>query len=141
MKSSSAVLSASLLLGSLVGCGQGPASPSVPSALADLAGTWANEDAATQGITHLTVHLDNGAVILEEWGACHPTDCDWGTAAADTQNWRSHRELDLTWNPGFAIETQSLTEVSTARLRLVTSTHFTDNSGRADYDETDYYRR
>jgi hypothetical protein len=42
---------------------------------ARFAGTFINEDPDTRGLTRLTL-LDND--IVNVWGKCNPTDCNWG---------------------------------------------------------------
>ena len=59
----------SLLLSSL------PQQPSQPN---QIIGTWINQDPATMGITHILIEDRGGSVLARVWGACVPTDCDWG---------------------------------------------------------------
>jgi hypothetical protein len=50
---------------------------------AKLLGGWVNADANTGGLTKLGVSQNKltGQVNVHAWGACSPTDCDWGTEA------------------------------------------------------------
>jgi hypothetical protein len=72
------------------------------------------------------------------WGKCHPTDCDWGIETTDISD-ASDGTLNLVWDPGFAIRTQDLILLLDGRLKVITFTHFTDNSGRLDYESTGYF--
>ena len=111
-----------------------------PLTLAPLQGIWSNEDAATPGVDTVKIDVQGSMVLVRMWGACVPMDCYWGQAVADQSEWQSRGVLHVTWDPGFAIETQDLSLPSSGRLRVTTSTHFTDNSGRADSQRTDYFR-
>lgn len=138
MKVSATVLATGILVSPVLGCSDesGPAPE-----LATLEGTWANENATTRGITQVTIRVRGEVVLIEVWGSCHPVDCYWGTEVADTQNWRENRALRVVWDQGFAINTQTLTLVSDARLRVSTFTHFLDDSGRADFELTEFFRK
>lgn len=69
-----------------------------------LTGKWVNEH-ETGGITQVSVRRDGGRTIVQAWGSCVPTDCDWGETDADV--WKGIPVA--TWNLGF----------STARMHLI----------------------
>ena len=96
-------------------------------------GDWTNKDFQTRGITRVQIRLDGTNITAHVWGRCHPTECDWGktTAAAKGQT------LTLTWKQGFKVETQELTVLADGSLQVVGHCHFTDSSGRKDYDSND----
>ena len=88
----------------------------------------------------MVIRTDGRTLFVHMWGSCIPTDCDWGettTAIADAQD----GVLSLRWTFSFAVDTQTLTVLADGRLRVRGHTHFTDNSGRADYDYTYFYRK
>ena len=135
----SAALIAAGILGSMVlGCseGSGPA-----PLLATLEGTWVNENDTTRGITRIKFRVREDVVLIEAWGRCNPVDCYWGTEAADTRNWNARSEMRVVWDHGFAIQTQAISLLADARLRVSTFTHFQDDSGRADRDLTEFFRK
>jgi hypothetical protein len=100
-------------------------------------GTWVNVDAKTRSIPQVTVDTASGtSMTLHVWGACTPTWCDWGTAAATLVG----TELRATYNQGFATKDVRLTRTG-SQLVVKSHTHFTDSSGRADYDSTDTMSR
>jgi hypothetical protein len=66
------------------------------------------------------------------WGRCHPTECDWGDSTAVIEG--GGKVLSLTWNTNFNSDTQKLTLLADGSLELAGHTHFTDKSGRPDYD-------
>jgi len=91
---------------------------------------WTNSDFNTQDITRVHIRQNGGRIILHVWGRCHPTECDWGEVTAKA----SGSVLLATWDQKFAIKTQELRTLSDGTLQLSTHTHFTDKSGRSDYD-------
>lgn len=100
---------------------------------AQFIGSWRNEDANTGGITRTQIRRESNALFVHMWGACHPTDCDWdeiSTSVSDADD----RVLSLTWTFSFAVVTQQVNVLPDGRLRVIDHTHFTDNSGRSDYD-------
>ena len=109
--------------------------------LSSLEGKWSNEDPATRGLDTVAVRVQGTTVLVSVWGACTPFDCYWGETPADASAWESEGLLRVTWNPWFAVETQTWSLPATSRLEVKTFTHFTDNSGRADYQEIDDFRR
>lgn len=62
-----------------------PVSPTRPrqasssTATNPLAGTWTNVAGRDRGIPKLQIAEANGGWTIRGWGACSPTDCDWGT--------------------------------------------------------------
>jgi DNA-binding beta-propeller fold protein YncE len=101
-------------------------------------GSWMNEDANTRGISRVEVRSDVNAVVAHMWGKCHPQDCDWGEARVDVSD-APTGTLNVKWVLSFAQRTQRITVLSDGRLKVDSHTHFTDNSGRADNDSTDYF--
>jgi hypothetical protein len=100
-------------------------------------GNWANKDFQTRSITRVQIRLDSTNVIAHVWGRCHPTECDWGDTTAIAKG----KTLSLTWDHGFAVDTQELTLMADGSLQIVGHTHFTDNSGRKDYDSKDIFAK
>ena len=71
-------------------------------------------------------------------GKMYPTDCDWGietTATSDAVD----GILNITWDHGFAIETQDLILLSDGRLKVVTFSDYLDD--RPDKILTEYFIR
>jgi hypothetical protein len=95
-------------------------------------GTWVNSDPNTRSVPQVTLEpASSTTVTLHVWGACSPSWCDWGTTTASLAN----GELRATYTQSFAVKTVRLYR-SGAQLVVLIHTHFTDNSGRADYDST-----
>jgi hypothetical protein len=96
-------------------------------------GNWTNKDFKTRDITRVHIRLDGSRVIVHVWGRCHPTECDWGDTTATVKG----HVLLLTWKEAFVVRTQELTLLADGSLQLTAHSHFTDNSGRKDYDTKD----
>lgn len=96
-------------------------------------GDWTNKDFQTRSVTRVQIRLAGGHVSVHAWGRCHPAECDWGNATATVNG----RVLSVTWKESFAVRTQEFTLQTDGSLQVSEHTHFTDNSGRKDYDSTD----
>jgi hypothetical protein len=99
-------------------------------------GQWANEDPNTRGITNVEIRSDQEKLKVRVWGACRPVDCEWGESTAEADGPR----YLLTWKTSFATKTQELA-LEDNRLRIVTRTTFTDNSGRPNSEVVDFLRK
>jgi hypothetical protein len=95
-------------------------------------GSWINKDKNTPDITKAEILAVNGRLVVRLWGNCKPEDCYWGEGVLVG----SGTVRRVTWQFGYKIVTQELTLTGShpPDLRLVMHEHFTDNSGRADYD-------
>jgi len=112
----------------LVGCMPIVAPPSADEAFW---GVWVNEDPDTGGITRVevapwTVHM---------WGACTPTDCDWGETIYSIHQ----DQLHVVWDQGFVVRVQELALLPDGALQVDTVSHYTDGAGTAT--ETDTFVR
>lgn len=101
-------------------------------------GFWVNEDTDTPSITKIDIQKIGDSIYVYIWGKCYPTDCNWGAETTDIPD-AVDGILNLVWNQGFAIKTQELILSSDGRLKVITFCHFTDNSGRPDYESTEYF--
>jgi hypothetical protein len=120
--------------------------PAADFAVSDYLGEWTNADPNTRGISRLSVRKDVARVVVQLWGNCHPNDCDWGTVQA-TPLARSVQSsaaapitaINATYSPGFAEKRVTLRMAARNNLTATVDTHFTDNSGRADYESIDRF--
>ena len=111
-------------------------------------GHWKNIDPNTRGVTTLNIDIRGNLVTIRAWGKCHPQDCDWGrvTAHAYAPNVSSNlqakaRALSAIFRKSFSLtlmvihpQQQTKLQRRTKRLQAEIMTHFTDNSGRTDYN-------
>jgi hypothetical protein len=95
-------------------------------------GEWTNKDFNTAGITRVQIRRDGSRLIAHMWGRCTPVECDWGEAEA----MQTDKALRLKWDQKFCVRTQELTLLNDGSLQVAEHSHFTDNSGREDYDST-----
>ena len=58
-----------------------PAEPEFPGQA--FFGSWLNNDPQTRDITRIVITRRGNDFEVHAWGACHPQDCDWGTARGD----------------------------------------------------------
>ena len=100
-------------------------------------GIWLNINNKTRGVTRLKISVNGTQVSICAWGACHPTDCNWGWIEATPlvttvcDDLRDTDSLIAVWKPGFAINTVVLFH-NNDTLTAQVITIFRDNSGRSD---------
>jgi hypothetical protein len=117
------------------------------------AGNWVNYDSNTRSITRINVRFQcqdqvlNGRpyppgdpFYLHLYGACHPTDCDWGERGArqDSNGW-----IRTTINHGFAtryVWVKAYRQNSKDWLRVYIWTDFVDPA-RQDYASDEWFVR
>jgi hypothetical protein len=88
---------------------------------------WRNVDAGTGGITRIDVSREGSSLAFHAFGACKPTECDWGVVSVP------YRNVPITVGYRFSFKTTTLTVVLDADTLLVSSLdHYTDTSGRQD---------
>lgn len=116
-------------------------------------GEWVNYDSGTRSITRINVRFQcqdqvlNGRpyppgspYYLHLFGACHPTDCDWGEAGAERD--RNNGWIRTTIHHGFAtryVWVKAYRYYGQDWLRVYIWTDFHD--GRQDYASDDWFRR
>ena len=105
-------------------------------------GTWHNVDQFTRSITKLSFGGDASSRTIHAWGACSPTDCDWGDTAfyplRDLADPVLARGFAI-WEFGFVTIYLSVS-VEDHQLRVDTFNLFHDGSGR-DYHSFDLFEQ
>jgi len=106
---------------------------------------WVNIDSQSKAIKQVSIQAKDGGTYINMIGSCSPTDCNFREEAPNVvvnYNYDSETEiLHVEWIFDFQILTQELTITPDNQLRVKTLTHYTDNSGRVDYEMVDYYTR
>ena len=106
-----------------------------------LDGDWKNVDPHTRGIDVIVI----AGKKIHPFGTCHPKDCDWGVikakSFASSVDSADISKLVAKKNSGFDTVEITISLVYFGTLRVDTFTHFTHQSGRADYSEVNYFRR
>jgi hypothetical protein len=104
-----------------------------------LNGTWVNENSETLDVTRVIIAVEGNSASVHSFGSCSPSDCDWGTRDANTSGWTSAQQITASWDFGFAVASQTITWLSSNRIRVVTHTDFTEADGREDYTVTEFF--
>jgi hypothetical protein len=109
------------------------------------AGDWVNIASTNPGITRVSIHQSNeGKWSIRAWGACHPTDCDWGSTSlhllGDTVAARKFPYGFATWDHGFT-DVYFTLRIENDELVIESYDIFKDNSGRSNYRRVDRFRR
>lgn len=110
--------------------------PQIPIDVQALTGAWRNLNPGG-GITRIEFRVDQDRVVVHAWGSCLPTDCDWGEISTPVSD-AVDGVLSLTWNTGFSVMSQEFRVLVDGRLESSVHDHFTDSSGRVDYDLVEY---
>jgi hypothetical protein len=100
------------------------------------AGEWSNEDSETRSLTKLIIRKNGDERLIRAWGACDPTDCNWG----ETRLFLLGESVDAqdlpyafaTWNHEGMI-THIVLRFDVATLVAETYCIYTDHSQRANY--------
>jgi hypothetical protein len=106
---------------------------------------WVNVDSQTDNIKRVSIESKDGGTYINMFGACSPTDCnlrEYSPAPVVNYNYDSETGiLHIEWIFDFQTMTQELTLTPDGQLKVTTHEHFTDNSGRLDYDSVNYFTR
>jgi hypothetical protein len=107
-------------------------------------GEWVNVDENTRSTTKLLISQKEDGWFIQGWGACHPTDCDWGKVPFLLVAEGSHDNIFIrgfaTWN--FRFKTIYVTiEIRDNHLFIDTINVFTDNSKRSNYFSSEEFQR
>ena len=91
------------------------------------------------------MRIEINGLNIHPFGACHPSPCDWGivlgknfAGSVDSSGVAAMTAQVVT---SFSETTLTLARETDERLRVDAFTQFTDQSNRADYHSTDYFRR
>jgi hypothetical protein len=125
-------------------------------------GSWRNDDSTTRGITKVDVSFSCNDVVLcgvdangnvtcntpgapfrvHLWGACSPSDCDWGPVDGNDRWIGSTKWIYSFYDHGFATRYVYIkpSVLRPGHLYLWMYTHFT-NSSRSDYVFTGWYHK
>jgi hypothetical protein len=103
--------------------------------LAQLDGVWVNQNQSTPSITHFRIERRDSDVFVHAWGACHPTDCDWGEQRALVDQ----DSALVLWDQGFVFRKMVIRLNKRTDLTADDLSIFTDNSGRAKYEKVEVF--
>jgi hypothetical protein len=115
----------------------------------DFVGTWVNTDSDTGGVTRLVITSVAGSddLMIQVFGRCHPSDCDWGstdlvTYGSSVQD-PDHTQGTAQYQKGYAntLLTLQLRGMARDRINLQSFTEFTDSSHRENYALQEQFER
>jgi thiol-disulfide isomerase/thioredoxin/outer membrane lipoprotein-sorting protein len=102
-----------------------------------LSGSWININSATPNVTHVTVRHENNRTVVHVWGACQPSDCDWGEVDAELWN-----GIPMAiWKQGFATRRMQFIPQPDGRMLLAYRSEYNDGSGRKDDGHAEFFAR
>ena len=123
------------------------ASPTPPGPNPVLFGTWKNTNPATNSVVDIVVSPNGGGIMVDGFGACSPTPCQWGnipgTVFSPNVSASTGNSFEANWNFGFS-RTVLLATVHGVFIPVLTVqefTTFTDHSGRSNYEVTETFVR
>lgn len=119
--------------------------PTALAAPADFAGTWVNARPTTNGITRVNVTTNAaGALEVQVFGRCSPSDCDWGKASVLTYGANvsdaNHWTATAVYSKGFA-NTILVMNLRGKTMTVQSLTQFTDGSNRQNYTTTEAFTK
>jgi hypothetical protein len=121
--------------------GPAPAGSIDPSAFV---GDWISTNSNTRGIARLVVNADDDGLIINGFGACAPSSCDWGQARgsvfADGVSSKRGLAFSALYDFGFK-ETWLQAKVKKGVLVVANLNRFNDGSGRANYFSREFFYR
>jgi len=112
--------------------------------LSQFQGNWINTNSATTSLVRVVIH----GTEVHPFGKCHPNPCDWGELravaygpSAGAAVRRSAEALVATRHTSYSEVILVIEPARNHDLRVSTFTRFTDNSGRAPFTITEFFRR
>jgi hypothetical protein len=103
--------------------------------LAQLDGTWVNQDPKTPGITRFQIERRGSQVFVHAWGACHPSECDWGEQRALIDE----NSAILLWDQGFVFRKMEIRLNKKTDLTADYLSVYTDDSGRKKHETVEMF--
>lgn len=111
-------------------------SPTPAPTLRNFIGIWYNVDTQTRDWVRVEISADGNILVAHFFGACSPTPCDAGSTTAVYNG----NPVQMHMVESFATRDFTLLLQGNI-LHITTFTHFTDNSGRADYTVYDDFHQ
>ena len=115
------------------------------AAPAQFLGTWVNTDSGTGGIVRLQITAGVHGMGVRAFGACTPSDCDWGvvglTTYGNTVADADHKYGTALYSHGFATRLMTLQLIDSSTVVAHVYTTFHDNSGRQNYHSREVFKK
>lgn len=102
----------------------------------NLIGTWVNVNHDTRDLLRVMIGLKANEITVHAFGACHPNPCDWGQVIGRLYAETVASVPGVAFVAPFKFDFAEVTvtgHLFQGAMFIETFTHFTDQSGRADY--------
>ncbi len=87
----------------------------------------------------------HGRLIVQAYGACHPTPCEWGwvyaTGHGNNVSDTYPKAFSANYNPGVAKKILTGIRQPNNRMAVLNFTQFTDGSNRSNFYPVEYSQR
>ena len=111
---------------------------------AEFYGEWKNAR-VNPNIRRVLIQSKDGHMFINMFGVCVPTECNWiefsPTPALNYNYVSGNGTLSVQWTFVFMQATQEITLTSDGQLKITSQYHYLDDSGRADYQTVEYFKR
>jgi hypothetical protein len=112
---------------------------------AQFMGHWFNVDPNTRDLVRINIGGSPGNVVVDPFGACSPSACEWGwkslTTYGNTVSDPDHHAGTAVYDQGFAHRLMTFQLLSTTLMAVDTYSLFTDGSGRQNYHTHEVFHK
>ena len=112
---------------------------------AQFMGHWFNLDPSTRDLVRITIGGSPGSLVVDPFGACSPSACEWGwqplTTYGNTVSDPDHHAGTAAYDQGFARRIMTFQLLSPTLMSVDTYSLFTDGSGRQNYHTRELFHK
>jgi hypothetical protein len=106
-------------------------------------GEWVNIDAEKPFTTRLVITLNNKSMIVQGFGKCTPSDCDWGVTTFNLLTIDQSRDEAVgfaCWELGYK-DSYMVSRLRAGKLVIEQHSIYKDRSGRSNYSKTETFTK
>ena len=108
-------------------------------------GHWFNVDLHTRDLVRITIGGSPGSLVVDPFGACSPSACEWGwqplTTYGNNVSDPDHHAGTAVYDQGFARRLMTFQLLSPTLMSVDVYSLFTDGSGRQNYHTRELFRK
>jgi hypothetical protein len=108
-------------------------------------GWWFNVNPSTNDLVRITIGGSPGNVVVDPFGACSPSACEWGwqpmTTYGNNVSDADHHFGSAAYDQGFARRIMTFHLLSPTLMCVDTYSLFTDGSGRQNYHTHELFHK
>jgi hypothetical protein len=112
---------------------------------AQFQGYWFNVNPATADLVRITIGGTPGSMVVDPFGACSPSACEWGwqplTTYGNNVSDTNHNAGTAVYDQGFAKRIMTFQLLSPSLMSVDTYSLFTDGSGRQNYHTRELFHK